>query len=156
MFLSEGLALAFFLRVGRSCLQQLLLYLNTIVEAHECSNSVDVIYLDLRKAFDSVSYLKLLHKLKFYGITGQLLRWFKSYLFNRWQCVRINQSISQLLSVLSGLPQGSILGPLLFILYTNDLPGCLSTTTSFSFGDDTKILLKIQASEDERLMQKDI
>ena len=80
----------------RSCLQQLLLYLDTIVEAHECSNSVDVIYLDLCKAFDSVSHLKLLHKLKFYGITGQLLHWFKSYLFNRWQCVRVNQSTSQL------------------------------------------------------------
>ena len=114
----------------------------------------DVIYLDLRKAliFDSVSHLKLLHKLKFYGITCQLLCWFKSYLFNRWQCVRVNQSTSQLLPVLSGLPQGSILGPLLFILYINDLPGCLSTTTPFTFADDTKILLKIQASGDERLM----
>ena len=126
------------------------------VEAHESSNSVDVIYSDLHKAFDSVSHLKLLHKLKFYGITGQLLRWFKSYLFNRWQCVRVNQSTSQLLPVLSSVPQGSILGPLLFILYINDLPGCLSTTAPFSFADDTKILLKIQASGDERLMQKDI
>ena len=123
---------------------------------NECSNSVDVIYLDLRKAFDSVSHLKLLHKLKFYSINGQLLCWFKSYLSIDGNVLEL---IDQLQNYFQCYPVSqSILEPLLFILYINDLPGCLSTTTPFSFADDTKILelLKIQASGDERLMQKDI
>ena len=82
---------------GRSCLQQLLLYLHHVVEAQECSNSIDVVYLDLRRAFDTVSHTKLLHKLQFYGITDQLWKWFESYLLSRYQCVKINQSVSQLL-----------------------------------------------------------
>ena len=81
------------------------------------------------------------------------VQWFESYLLSRYQCVKINQSVSQLLPVISGVPQGSILGPLLYI---NDLPCCLSATTPFMFADDTKIVLKLNGLEDEKLLQDDI
>ena len=76
----------------------------------------DVIYLDFKMAFDSVSHCKLLLKLRSYGIAGKLFNWFKAYLTNRHQYVRINDSSSESLPVLSGVPQGSILGPLFIVL----------------------------------------
>ena len=99
-----------------------------------------VIYLDFKKAFDSVSHCKLLLKLRSYGIAGKLFNWFKAYLTNRHQYVRINDSCSESLPVLSGVPQGSILGPLFFVLFINDLPNCLKSSLPFIFADDTKCL----------------
>ena len=81
-------------------------------------HQTDVIYFDFKKAFNSVPHNELLLKLKFMGISGNLWLWFKSYLSIRQQCVKVNNKYSHLLLVLSVISQGSILGPLLFLIYT--------------------------------------
>ena len=87
---------------------------------------VDVIYLDLQKAFDKVPHARLLSKLKSYGITGKLLQWIENFLSNRQQCVCLQGSRSDWIYIFSGVPQGSVLGPFLFIVYINDLPEVVS------------------------------
>ena len=97
------------------------------------------IFVDIRKAFDTVNHTILLTKLEHYGIRGKALQWFKSYLTNRQQFVEINGVSSNLRYVLSGVPQGSCLGPLLFLIYINDLPNTSKILNFFLFADDTNI-----------------
>ena len=111
---------------------------------------------NFKKAFDSVPHQELLLKLWKTGIVGSLWRWFREYLSNRYQHVCINNSKSSTLPVVSGVPQGSLLGPLLFLVYINDLSSSLNHTSSFLFADDTKCLRPIHSPHDCILLQSDL
>ena len=99
------------------------------------------VYLDLSKAFDTINHNILLNKLRRYGVRGIALDWFKSYLKNRRQYVSYCGIHSRVMDIEYGVPQGSVLGPLLFILYTNDIPRCLHHCKTILFADDTTIYL---------------
>ena len=97
------------------------------------------LFLDFSKAFDTINHDILLSKLYSYGIRGNPLRWFESYLYNRNQVVKIGDTISSSQTIICGIPQGSTLGPLLFLLYINDLPNCSSKLSFRIFADDTNM-----------------
>lgn len=98
-----------------------------------------VVYLDLAKAFDTVDHDILIHKLSLYGVCDSSLNWFKSYITNRVQRCIVNGHLSEQRSLKCGVPQGSILGPLLFLIYINDLPCCLEHSNARLYADDTNI-----------------
>ena len=103
------------------------------------------IFIDLKKAFGTVNHEILLMKLEHYGIRGTAQEWFKSYLSNRKQYVSINGSNSSYLNVTCGAPQGSVVGPLLFLIYSNDLPLALSKLPFYLFADDTNIYYEAES-----------
>ena len=96
-----------------------------------------VVFLDLKKAFDTVDHTILLSKLSTYGIQDNAFNWFRSYLENRTQICSVSGSLSKTCSLQCGIPQGTILGPLLFLLYINDLPNCLTNSYPRMYADDT-------------------
>ena len=124
-------------------------------EALDKNLQVDTVYLDFRKAFDSVPHKRLIKKLEKYGITGNLLKWLKNFLNERKQRVVINGKSSKWSDVLSGIPQGSILGPLLFIIYINDLPGVVGSVCKL-FADNCKLYHNIKSVADMKELQEDI
>ena len=117
--------------------------------------STHCVLLDFAKAFDSVPHQRLLLKLKAYGINGSMLKWFCSFLTTRRQRVVINGCSSDWSPVLSGVPQGSILGPLLFILYINDLPSAVSCTLKI-FADDVAMYCSVESVTDCNTFQHDL
>uniref|UniRef100_A0A1X7TNB5 Reverse transcriptase domain-containing protein n=1 Tax=Amphimedon queenslandica TaxID=400682 RepID=A0A1X7TNB5_AMPQE len=140
---------------NRSVLHQLLTFLTSIMETFHANSSTDVTYLDIRKAFDSISHSILLSKLSSVGFSGRLLEWFKCYLTSWQQCVVVHGTKFSMLPVLSGVPQGSILGPLLFILYIDDLPSALHKALPLMFADDTKCFAPVVSPGDCLSLQDD-
>ena len=116
----------------------------------------DVIYLDFAKAFDSVSHEKLIYKLQAYGICGDLLEWIKSFLFDRKQRVIIENSPSNYIHVASGVPQGTILGPLLFLIFINDMADEIFWSKIKLYADDSKVYSEINNANDVNNLQADI
>ncbi len=102
-------------------------------------NSVLSVYLDLSKAFDMVDHNILLEKLEYYGIRGHVKKWFCSYLNNRKLKTYVNSKLSNSENINIGVPQGSVLGPLLFLLYVNDIPSCVKEGSIRLFADDTNV-----------------
>ena len=141
---------------GQSTLQQLLIFLGDIFMNIDDKLQTDAIYLDLRKAFDSVPHDKLLVKLHSIGINGTLWLWFRAYLSSRTQCVVIDGSQSDILPVTSGVPQGSILGPLLFLIFINDIPLLVRTVSVLLYADDTKCYHPLSHVSDSQAIQMDL
>ena len=122
---------------------QLLEVYHCILDSVASGKQVDAIYLDLSKAFDKVPHHLLLRKLSDFGIHGSLLSWFHSYLSDRRQRVVLHGVYSEWLPVTSGVPQGSILGPLHFLVYCNDIQSYIQKSKLALFADDSKLYLPL-------------
>ncbi len=142
----------------KSCTTQMIEYIDSLTLSINDNVRTDVIYFDFAKAFDSVNHDVILMKLKHqFDIDGTLLKFIMNYLKDRKQCVIIGGVQSGLKDVKSGVPQGSILGPLFFVLFINDMSDCVSKGTEIAlYADDTKIWRRIVNWSDHEILQNDI
>ena len=115
--------------------------------------AADIVFLDFAKAFDKGPTKRLLKKVRAHGIGGQLYRWIKAWITDRRQRVVLNGDSSDWAAVLSGVPQGSVLGPLLFLIFINDLEEGVATDPVFKFADDTKVATIIREEKDRDALQ---
>lgn len=140
---------------GRSCLTNLLEFFDDVTRLLDSGKPVDVIYLDFAKAFDKVPHERLINKVKSLGINGTVLKWISGWLSERAQRVTINGIFSQWREVKSGVPQGSVLGPLLFLIFINDLDeGIMSKICKFA--DDTKCGRAVSNDEEVNMLKMDL
>ena len=143
-------------RSGRSCLSQLLQHFDIITKLLEEGKNVDVVYLDFGKAFDKLDIKITLQKLFKIGITGKLHRWIDSFLTDRRQTVVVQRHCSAESPVLSGVPQGSVLGPLLFLVMIGDIDDNVISSSVSSFADDTRVLTGVTSTQDVLNLQTDL
>ncbi|KAI8511872.1 hypothetical protein Bbelb_109720 [Branchiostoma belcheri] len=142
-------------RAKRSTETQLILTVHDIAGALNSKRQVDLAILDFTKAFDKVPHARLISKLEYYGIQGPTLNWLKAFLTNREQTVVVEGKASAPVKVASGVPQGTVLGPLLFLLYINDLPDQLDSNVRL-FADDCLLYVELSTQTDSQLLQKDL
>ena len=140
---------------ARSCLTNLLCFFEEITKWVDDGSPVDVIYLDFQKAFDKVPHQRLILKLKSHGMGNSIINWIEQWLTDRRQRVVVDGEVSSWKSVLSGVPQGSVLGPILFLVYINDLEEGV-TGNILKFADDTKLFTKTKEIGDKQNLQDDI
>ena len=143
-------------RAGRSCLSQLLEHHDKILRYLEQGFNVDTIYLDFSKAFDKVDLKVLLKKIHAMGIRGKLYHWIKSFLCQREQAVIVNGVKSDIDKVISGVPQGTVNGPLFFLIMLFDIDEDLKHSLLSSFADDTRLFKEISSTDDVTLLQNDL
>ena len=143
-------------RMGRSCLSQLIAHHDHISQLLEQGQNVDVVYLDFAKAFDKVDFLVTMRKLNQMGISGKLGRWIYAFLTKRTQSVVVEGKRGCPVNMLSGVPQGSVLGPLLFLVLIGDIDQKVVSSYVSSFADDTRVAYGAKTVEDTAILQKDL
>ena len=142
-------------RQNHSCESQLLLTVNDFAKALDDGKQIDAMVLDFTKAFDKVSHKHLFAKLSYYGIQGSILSWIQDFLTNRSQQVILDGCSSDSQPVTSGVPQGTVLGPLLFLCFVNDIPGIVSSTVRL-YADDVLLYRVVNSTEDCNRLQHDL
>ena len=143
-------------RSGRSCLSQLLEQFDLILNILEDDANADVVYLDFSKAFDKVDHAIALQKIKNLGIDGEIYNWLESFLSARFQTVIVNGVKSDPQIVISGVPQGSVLGPLIFLILIGDIDKEVIHSSVKSFADDTRATKSVKSTEDVQQLQNDL
>lgn len=142
-------------RKSRSCVSQLIEFIDDVSSALDAGRQSDVLVMDFSKAFDKVNHSLLLHKLRYYGISEPVIAWLEDLLDNRKQSVLVEGEMSGPLDVRSGVPQGSVIGPCLFLFYINDIPIGLESTVRL-FADDTIVYMTVDSNADCTRLQNDL
>ena len=142
-------------RAMRSCASQVINFVQELTTGISEGDQYDVHVMDFSKAFDRVPHARLLKKLEYVGVQGQTLQWIQSFLHGRTQRVVVDGVASEPSAVLSGVPQGSVLGPILFLIFINDLPDYVQSSTKL-FADDLILYRKIESDNDRQILQDDL
>ena len=143
-------------RSGRSCLSQLLHHFDDVLESLTNNADFDSIYLDYAKAFDKIDHKLLIRKLHRYSLNPKIIRWIDSFLSDRKQAVVVDGHLSFLAPIISWVPQGTVLGPILFLIFINDIEHCITNSIIRCFADDTRVSIPVFSEQDVAKLQNDL